>query len=341
MADKVLYFPYIRLPESKWFTRVLLYWDEVGSIVPSEYFDNPEGLGKHMGALVQEGQVKLVTPGDYVGQVPRFEGAFLEMIDKNPVIKARRGIALEKHETFQIHIEKFSSLVYDLGDMGLAREVNSPWYEMESLTADLYMTYLASVLGKAENLKMEPITDRTQSLSVYSASFENISKPIDIFRDLRMRVVQNILPAPTRGIPVLDLVKFKTRHRDLLRQFRRHVESSLIKIAATSDKDLRTEEARLFEEELKEQIDQILTLMRKRHWPQITLGAMAAAMPLVGGIVTIEPSSALLGLPPLAYAIYSAFSGAKEKQKAILNSPFAYAALAQKRYLTLSAAKRT
>lgn len=35
MARKVLYFPYISVPESAWFTRVLLYWDEVGSIVPS------------------------------------------------------------------------------------------------------------------------------------------------------------------------------------------------------------------------------------------------------------------------------------------------------------------
>jgi hypothetical protein len=210
---------------------------------------------------------------------------------------------------------------------------------MESLTADLYMTYLASVLGKAENLKMEPITDRTQSLSVYSASLENISKPIDIFRDLRMRIVQDILPAPTTGIPVLDLVKFKERHRDLLRQFRRHIESSLIKIARSSDEDLRTEDTRIFEEELKEQMNKIMALMRKRHWPQIALGAVAAAMPLVKGIVTMDPASALLGLPPLAYAIYSAFSGAREKQKAILSSPLAYAALAQKRYLTISTTK--
>lgn len=341
MADKVLYFPYIRVPENEWFTRVLLYWDEVGSIVPSDYVDNPDRLGEYMRALVQERQVKLVLPGDYVGQVPRFEGAFLEMIDKNSVIKARRGIALKKHDTFQIHIEKFSSLVYDLCDMGLAQEVNYPWYEMENLTADLYMTYLASVLGKAGNLKMEPITDRVQSLSVYSASLENISKPIGIFRDLRMRVVQDILPAPTGGIPVLDLMKFKDRYRDLLRQFRSHIESSLIKITKTPDEDLRAEETRIFKEDLKEQIDKILALMRKRHWPQVTLGTMAAAMPLAKGIVTMDLASALLGLPPLAYAIYSAFSGAKERQEAILSSPLAYAALAQKRYQTAGKTKRT
>ena len=92
MADRVLYFPYIRVPENKWFTRVLLYWDEVGSIVPSEYVDEPEGLGRYMAALVKEGQVTPVTPGAYIHKVPSFEESFLKMIDNNPVIKGRRGI---------------------------------------------------------------------------------------------------------------------------------------------------------------------------------------------------------------------------------------------------------
>jgi hypothetical protein len=55
MADKVLYFPYIRVPDSEWFTQVLLYWDEVGSIVPYEYVYSPEKLGPHMRELVQLG----------------------------------------------------------------------------------------------------------------------------------------------------------------------------------------------------------------------------------------------------------------------------------------------
>jgi hypothetical protein len=29
MADSVLYFPSIRVPETEWLTRVLLYWDTV------------------------------------------------------------------------------------------------------------------------------------------------------------------------------------------------------------------------------------------------------------------------------------------------------------------------
>jgi len=334
MEGKVLYFPYIRVPENKWFTRVLLYWDEVGSIVPSEYAHNPKRLGSYMEVLVKEGQVKPVTPGNYIHKVPNFEGAFIKMIDANPLVQSRRGIALEQHQTFTLHIEKFSSLVYELGDMGLAREIDPPWFEMENLTANLYMAYLSSVLGNTEDLNMQPITDSRQSLSAYSAFTEKLSKPVNIFRDLRMRVIQGILPAPTRGIPVSDLVKFKNRHHRLLQRFRRHIESRLINVAGNQDAELRAKEAQIFEEELKEEGEEILALMHRRRWPKIAFGGVAAAMPVLGGIMTANPATALLGLPPLAYALYTAFSGNKEKQKAILSSPLAYAALAQRRFLT-------
>jgi hypothetical protein len=75
MVDKVLYFPYIRVPGNEWFTRVLLYWDEVGSIVPSEYIYRPESLGTYMRELVQAQLVRQVLPGDYIPKIPKFKEA--------------------------------------------------------------------------------------------------------------------------------------------------------------------------------------------------------------------------------------------------------------------------
>lgn len=83
MLGKVLYFPYIRVPENVWFTQVLLYWDKVGSIVPSEYIRRPEKLGSYMGELVQADLVKPVVPPDYTYKIPRFREAFLELVDQN------------------------------------------------------------------------------------------------------------------------------------------------------------------------------------------------------------------------------------------------------------------
>lgn len=42
MSSNALYYPYIQVPESPWFTRVLLYWDRVGAIVPNDYIEDPD-----------------------------------------------------------------------------------------------------------------------------------------------------------------------------------------------------------------------------------------------------------------------------------------------------------
>ena len=60
--DKLLYYPYINLPETNWTVRVLLYYDEVGSIVPQQYFYAPEEYNPYMRNLIQEGLVNPINP---------------------------------------------------------------------------------------------------------------------------------------------------------------------------------------------------------------------------------------------------------------------------------------
>jgi len=44
MKNSVIYFPYIRVPESPWLTQMLLYWDQLSSIVPYDFIADPESL---------------------------------------------------------------------------------------------------------------------------------------------------------------------------------------------------------------------------------------------------------------------------------------------------------
>lgn len=81
MSDKglfknVLYFPYIRVPESQWLSQMLLYWDNVGTIVASEYIAEPDRLGPYTLELVRLELVTQVIPAAYVYQIPDFAGAF-------------------------------------------------------------------------------------------------------------------------------------------------------------------------------------------------------------------------------------------------------------------------
>jgi hypothetical protein len=119
MRDNALYFPYINVPQSSWFTRVLLYWDQVSSIVPSEYIYHPEQLDPYMHELVTAGLVQQIIPLRYVDEVRCFEEAFLRYIDT----RMRRSGNRIEHSTprpTSIHIEKLGNIGKELVDRRLA-----------------------------------------------------------------------------------------------------------------------------------------------------------------------------------------------------------------------------
>jgi hypothetical protein len=60
------YYPYIKVPRGAGFTRVLLYWDEVGAVVPYEYIQDPSRLGDHMVGLLREQPMAQIAPGAHL-----------------------------------------------------------------------------------------------------------------------------------------------------------------------------------------------------------------------------------------------------------------------------------
>jgi len=340
MGDNILYFPYIEVPQSSWFTRVLLYWDEVGSIVPSEYQRQRARLGSYMQELVETGLVKEVVPAEYHSAVPEFRSAFLELIDRSSYLEKRRGIALRRHETIRIHIEKMigNGLTADLVERGLARPVRYPWWEVETITANLFMGYLASVLGKLDELRMCPITDNIDALSVFSRTPQRILSRRSLAEQLRMNVIADILPSPERVVPIKELLNFKRRHSSLLTNFRRQIEAFLIDLSAIPQVEQRDERVQMFKDQANQQIDEIISRMSERQWPRIVLGEVcsivAAAIPGISAVATGNASIALAALPGLISATYLAFRGAPERQREILRDPLAYAAYARRRFST-------
>src|SRR5688572_21572421 len=84
--DKILYFPYINLPQSDWTVRTLIYYDKVGSIVPEEYFFNPEeSYEPFMLELIREELVVPINPIDVLRNPWQVFDPFLEFIEKKKV----------------------------------------------------------------------------------------------------------------------------------------------------------------------------------------------------------------------------------------------------------------
>ena len=66
MKKSVLYYPFIRVPKSDWLTRMLLYWDDVRTIVPYEFLQVPERLVNIPKDLSRKDWLYLSIQGEYI-----------------------------------------------------------------------------------------------------------------------------------------------------------------------------------------------------------------------------------------------------------------------------------
>ncbi|MFQ3618145.1 MAG: DUF6236 family protein [Cyanobacteriota bacterium] len=332
MPDNALYFPYINIPNTPWLVRTLLYWDKVVSIVPSEYVYQPNKLDAHMRELVAAELITPLAPTGYIHEIPNFTESFLNYLHgkygQNSQVKTNRSSS-------KLHIEKISRISDELIRLGLAEQLNYPWFRVERRVADAFMTYLAATLGKVTSVNAAPVTDKGNSLILLRG---NQSKQPQRLKQVREIVLTGLLPSPSQLVELEDLVQFKSKHGQLLSNFRHRIESVCIEISNIEDLDLLEEQIQYKLEELRSDIEQIRSYMRSR-WHQVTCGTL---VPLLGAGVSLlatplNPPLAITGAGlSLASAVYQAFSN-EGQYREMMTQPLAYAAFAQSHLLRLSA----
>lgn len=129
-----------------------MYWDEIGTIAPAEYLEQPEVFDATTQRLFQLQLVTPVIPGHYTSLIPHFRDSFqnfIETIDGRVLAKRRcqvhdlKELALPmrvsrrvdlaeiegstKFGVAPVHFQKLEQLGAFLVDAGLAREC-SPWF---------------------------------------------------------------------------------------------------------------------------------------------------------------------------------------------------------------------
>ena len=177
MERNAIYFPYMSVPKNRWFTQLLLYWDQVHSIIPRQYADQPSSLNSYMESLIDTKLVNPLKPGKYIHRIPRFTEAFLEYIDalKRPASKDPHLI--EKVDTYELHVEKMGDIPEGLCERGLARRIDYDRYEVERSTADQFMAYLAGSLGRLPEIRSDPVTDERINLNSFDPRLQNSQSP--------------------------------------------------------------------------------------------------------------------------------------------------------------------
>jgi hypothetical protein len=280
IADRnVIYFPYIRVPDSEWFNRVLLYWDQVSSIIPGEYVIDPGQLGGYMDRLIRTKLVKPINPTDYINKIPHFTDSFLAYVDSPdyPVLfdpDLRRNLPATR-----IHADKmagFSGLIHGLTSRNLAkRSINYPWYDVEVYTANQYMAYLSACLGNLPDINALPVTDTLKNSNAINPASPREAQLLADFDIMRTVILEKTLPCPSTSVPPEEIARFKQTHKRELTQFRNKIENLLIDSAAM-ESPLRNMKVDQFIIETNADIEYLTGQMKNNGWRSITLGNLLA-----------------------------------------------------------------
>jgi hypothetical protein len=321
MKNKVLYFPYINVPNSTWFTRMLLYWDEVGAIVPYDFICRPELLDEYTRSLVKATLVKQVIPGNFIEKIPEYNESFINYIESlgSKLEKRRKSFKqLPGIKTCRIHIEKMDKLAKFFVSMELAKEKDYPWYEVEAETGKEFMTYLAATLGKIDELQYMPITDELRHLEEFVFSSSSDLEPEKKISSIRLQLLEDLFPSPAKPLYAHEIEKFKNSHGGKLRTFRLKVENELVNIADIEDEALRKRKIELFKEETREAIREIKSYLNESGYNRLTLSK-------IGSVITAIPY--ISGPSGLVKAIFHTYNNSDEIN---IDRTLLYAAFAQK-----------
>lgn len=338
--NNLLYYPYINLPKTDWTIRALLYYDTIGSIVPTQYFHEPEQYEPFMREVIQNELITPINPMIVLENPRRVSGMFIEYLNirHNNIrhnIEERRRLLLAKNKTCQIPREKFSfrrnstrlhankfddEVFYHLIHMGLAEQIDGYWYNVEKRTANELMTFLASVI--ANKIDYLPTTDKID--------FEFYTHTRTQHQDIELRtrqykrdlILNNLIPYP-KQINLTKLRRFKDRHRDLLNAFSNKVELLVLNPTITPEQPL----FKTTLEDMKMAKEELSARMNESHIGDIVFGTICGTISAGIGLL----ASPILGaIPGFLNAIHSACK-IEKPENVIDQTGLKYLALVDKR----------
>lgn len=326
--DNILYYPHINLPRTDWTLRALLYYVNVGSIVPQEYFYDP--ANNYDPFMLELVRAELVTPIDPMAVLERpweVKEPFLQLIESNKSgyeqaqkkFRSNSHVFLHggKQDNAKIHADKFDDSIFSsLQEMGLAKRIDHHWFSVEKRTAEVLMRYLVTVLAaKTDRL---PTTDSLKPIA-YRDSY-------DLRQKKRETILRDLMPFP-KALDLKKLKRFKEKQHELLHDFRNKIELLVL------DPNV-LEGTPLFESnmyELHKRKEELVARMNESKFETILFGTVCGLVSAAHGLATASGTEAVVGgIPGFVGAVYSALK-IERAEKVFDQSGMKYLALAEKR----------
>jgi len=297
----------------------LLYWDDVGTIVPESWIERPESLGEPTLELVRRGLVRQVFPAEVADDLDVRFHQWLNHLSDTEMDHRRK--CFRSGEVANVHVDKwlrYRGGIEEVAAMGLAnRRPRRGWVEVESNTANEFMAALAlglchpkSGLSRNSGCTWLPATDISAAFRVLLTGLERTEPVSSADRDAQRRLrgeleasevrtslLEKALPVPVEPVDVDRIERIRRRYGDMLPRCRRHVEALMDRALEMDEvRQLRVVD-RLAEEvgELAEQAEAYLREAGIRRITRSSLVRMLKFVPAVAGAAsaTVETAQAL------------------------------------------------
>ena len=322
--NKLLYYPYISIPNSAWLTQALLYWDGIATIVPAEFLKRPRQFTSFARDLVNQGIIETVQPEEYA-YIYYYE--FLGFLDW--AVKNQDHFKLSETDftkQYNLHVGKLGFIATELADCGLARQVDDQWYMVNSQLSKAFMTFLAILIGQATELT--PTTDTYQGMSsLFNIEKQPAYKNSTVVRNtLRNSILKEIMPIPKGVENYAQILRYKDKYHDELVRFRRHIEGFIAELDGLPN-CLQEERRDFFILDAKDEIEQIKGHMQWFQAPSIEMGTI---IPALSSCIDAISGNYLGTAVNLAGLLNETIINKNRNKNR--NKPLAYAALYQSRF---------
>lgn len=320
MKENLLYYPYINIPASSWTIKSILYWNDVGIIVPPQYIEKPQVYERFTRDLMKSDLVQPVFPGEYIWGVRGFDENFIKLVTQTSFNIEKRRDDFKNGKVSRIHFQKFGEgLLQNLVELGIAFRRDWQWYDIESRAARLLMIYLATIIGETGNFT--PATDRIRNLD--TSLSQRGSARLSV---LRQDLIEELIPYPSNP-DLTKLRRFKDRYHEELVSFRILLEKKALGISILKKKDVRDKMQDLVVEEINDKRKKIFSDLNQSKFGQITFGTVFG---IAGAAIGFANDNPPLGVFSLLNAVYSSLQG--YDRKPILQKDFSYLALVDKTF---------
>lgn len=318
--NNLLYFPYINIPQNNWTIKSLLYWDNVGIIVPPYFMENPNQFNDSTIDLLRTDLIKQVFPYEYISGNKKFDKGFIKLLNSPNFELEKKQKNFINGKVSRIHIQKFGEeLMEVLVEHKIAIRFDWNWYSVESKTANLVMTYLAFYIGKKGEFL--PSTDNVKSLDI------SLNQKGAIFRTTKIRenLLEDLMPYPINP-DLTKLRRFKDKYHDELKSFRILLEQTAFEISnyKSSKREIIHD---LKIAEIQDKKEKILSDLNQSKAGQVAFGTIFG---ITGSVIGFVQGNSLLGAFSLVNGVYSATQG--YEKSSTLAKDFSYLALIDKNF---------